>query len=187
MTMLMTGGIRLRGNPDFIMSEERSDTIKTFVIADTHFGHENIIKYESRPFENVEIMDETLIRNWNSVVGEEDIVYFLGDFALCNKERIIEIGQQLKGYKILVYGNHDKKSVEVFKMAGFNEVYKQPIEINNIMFSHVKIPYNDLKFGQINIHGHSHSKCGAEPFGHTYKCVSVENINYTPIELSKII
>jgi calcineurin-like phosphoesterase family protein len=77
------------------MSEERSDTIKTFVIADTHFGHENIIKYESRPFKNTEEMNQALIKNWNSVVGEKDIVYFLGDFALCSKEKIIEIGQQL--------------------------------------------------------------------------------------------
>jgi calcineurin-like phosphoesterase family protein len=169
------------------MSEERSDTIKTFVIADTHFGHENIIKYESRPFKNTEEMNQALIKNWNSVVGEKDIVYFLGDFALCSKEKIIEIGQQLKGYKILIYGNHDKKSVGVFKRAGFDEVYKHPIEIDNIIFSHAKIPYDNLKTNQINIHGHNHSKCGAEPFGYTYKCVSVENINYTPIELSKII
>ena len=132
-------------------------------------------------------MDEALITNWNNVVDNQDIVYFLGDFALCSKERMIEIGQQLKGYKILIYGNHDKKSVGVFKKVGFSEVYKQPIEIDNIIFSHAKIPYNDLKIDQINIHGHSHSKCGSELFGRTYKCVSVENINYTPIELNKVI
>ena len=34
---------------------------KDFFIADTHFGGENIRRYENRPFENVAEMDEKLI------------------------------------------------------------------------------------------------------------------------------
>ena len=53
-----------------------------FIISDTHFSHDNIIGYSNRPFNNVEEMNETLVRNWNSVVKPTDWVICLGDFAL---------------------------------------------------------------------------------------------------------
>ena len=66
---------------------------KIWLIGDTHFDHANIIKYCSRPFGSVEEMEEILIQNWNKVVGEEDKVFMIGDFALCGKDKIIEIGK----------------------------------------------------------------------------------------------
>ena len=53
---------------------------KIFVTSDTHWFHNNIIKYSNRPWEDVDLMSEALIRNWNNVVGEKDIVYHLGDW-----------------------------------------------------------------------------------------------------------
>jgi calcineurin-like phosphoesterase family protein len=49
--------------------------MKFFFTADTHFNHDNIIEYCNRPFKNAEEMNDTLIINWNSVVGEHDTVY----------------------------------------------------------------------------------------------------------------
>ena len=49
--------------------------------ADLHFGHENIIKFCSRPFDSVEAMNKALINNWNQAVGYDDDVYVLGDFT----------------------------------------------------------------------------------------------------------
>ena len=51
-----------------------------FFTSDLHLGHANIIRYCDRPFANVGEMDAELIRRWNETVGEEDVVYFLGDF-----------------------------------------------------------------------------------------------------------
>lgn len=36
-----------------------------FYIADTHFGHENIIRFDKRPFANVEMMKNDMIERWN--------------------------------------------------------------------------------------------------------------------------
>lgn len=50
-----------------------------YFIADTHFYHENIIKYCNRPFKNSKQMNEYIVNKWNSVVTKDDIVYHLGD------------------------------------------------------------------------------------------------------------
>ena len=76
-------------------------------MADLHLGHANIIKYCNRPFSSVEEMNDALIRNWNNTIGKEDRVFFLGDFALGSKERVIEWGRMLQGRKVFIYGNHD--------------------------------------------------------------------------------
>ena len=54
---------------------------KYFFIADTHFGHSEIMNYENRPFSSVEEMDNTIISNWNSVVSDNDKVFVLGDLS----------------------------------------------------------------------------------------------------------
>ena len=58
-----------------------------FVISDTHWQHENILKFTKedgtlvRPeFFSVQEMDEIMIENWNKEVkNQDDIVYHLGD------------------------------------------------------------------------------------------------------------
>lgn len=47
--------------------------VKIYVTSDTHFNHENIIKYCKRPYENANKMNESLIKNWNKVVKKEDL------------------------------------------------------------------------------------------------------------------
>ena len=60
---------------------------KDFFIADTHFGDEGIIKFGHRPFSNSKEMNETLIKNWNEVVTNEDTVWVIGDFCLSNDKK----------------------------------------------------------------------------------------------------
>lgn len=47
-------------------------------IADMHLGHENVLKFDNRPFLSVSEMDKVLIENWNSRVSTNDDVYLFG-------------------------------------------------------------------------------------------------------------
>lgn len=77
-----------------------------YFIADPHFGHENAIKLCSRPFETVEEMNETIIKNWNGRVHGNDTVYIVGDmFFRCDDPE--PILKRLHGKKHLLVGNHD--------------------------------------------------------------------------------
>lgn len=83
---------------------------KVFFTSDTHFNHENIIKFCHRPFQNAEEMNEALIQKWNETVPEDGIVYHLGDFAWGQYEAWKGIVDRLHGRIILVKGNHDFKN-----------------------------------------------------------------------------
>ena len=85
--------------------------------ADLHLGHKKIIELCDRPFSSIDNMNATLINNWNEVVGAKDYVYILGDLAMGNIHESLELVKELKGFKFLIPGNHDR----VFK--GYNEFY----------------------------------------------------------------
>ena len=55
--------------------------VRKLYISDCHFGHKNVITFDKRPFETVEEMDAYIIKQWNSVVSNQDDVYILGDFS----------------------------------------------------------------------------------------------------------
>ena len=80
-----------------------------YFIADLHFGHANALRFDARPFADIQSHDQTLIKNWNSTVGDDDTVYILGDFSWVNASKTLEIFQQLNGSKVLIKGNHDSK------------------------------------------------------------------------------
>ena len=65
--------------------------MERWVISDTHFDHQRIIEYTNRPFSSVDEMNAVIIKNWNSVINQDDIVYVLGDFCFGNKTRLKEI------------------------------------------------------------------------------------------------
>ena len=117
-------------------------TDKIFFTSDTHWSHANIIKFCGRPFKDVEEMNETLIDNWNSIVGPNDIVYHLGDFCFAGSAAWHSLLGQLNGRIHLILGNHDEKNLRQGYMQLFESVsYQQHIVIGSDNFFLNHYPY----------------------------------------------
>ncbi len=91
--------------------------------SDQHFGHAKILKSCDRPFVNVEEMDETIIKNYNELVGPDDTVFFLGDLSWYSGRITKTIVSRLTGNKHLIIGNHDGKAPRAYQRMGFSSVH----------------------------------------------------------------
>ena len=126
-------------------------------------------------------MNKTLMSNWNSIVGKNDEVIVVGDFALMSKDNIIDIGRQLKGRKTLILGNHDGASIQTYYDAGFQIVSKYPIVINNFaIVSHMPL-FTNTNSPYVNIFAHVHDDKNYKDVSSCGFCVSAERLNYTPV------
>jgi len=76
--------------------------------SDTHLSHNKDFIFKARGFDSIQEHDETLMRNWNEKVSNDDEVYHLGDVAFGNPIKAKYIIEQLNGKKYLVRGNHEK-------------------------------------------------------------------------------
>lgn len=84
-----------------------------FITSDPHFDHNNLRSFckPREQFKTVTEMNETIVKNWNSVVTNNDTVYLLGDIGLGRPEIIFEWLNQLKGIIYIVKGNHDNSKL----------------------------------------------------------------------------
>jgi len=162
---------------------KRDTQRKTYVISDLHLNHGNIISHCSRPFKSLREMNHTLISNWNSVVGVNDYVYFLGDLAFGNGDKFVD---SLNGRIYFIWGNHDKTANPELNHASIFKV----IDGIPLLFIHDSAMVPKDYHGWV-IHGHNHNNNPKIfPFFDPDRKrvnVCVEMINYYPIELSYII
>ena len=164
--------------------------MRRFIIADTHFGHKNIIEYESRPFHSVEEMDRRLIALWNSTVGKDDLVYVLGDFTLSRKIEVIKnLANQLNGRKVLIMGNHDTRKPKDYIECGFEVALRKPIMVEpGVILMHE--PFEDhfmIAKNYLYFFGHVHANKTMMDEYSNCMCVSVERIDYKPVDLDTCI
>lgn len=79
-----------------------------YFTSDTHFFHENVIKFCDRPFQDVREMNKVLMDNWNAKVSPEAHIFLLGDFMLKGSiDMARHMLSRLNGKKYLIMGNHD--------------------------------------------------------------------------------
>jgi calcineurin-like phosphoesterase family protein len=171
-----------------------------YFISDTHFNHKGSLLWNNgtvRPqFASVDEMNELMIRNWNNTVKDNDIVYFLGDFAYkCSVRSAEDIFRSLNGTKHLVKGNHDYKIATKFKdwasISDINQVdYVDTVtdsKIEIILCHYPMISWRHSNHGSIHLHGHTHGSIQDKNLGVKRFDVSVECINYTPISIEDVV
>lgn len=157
---------------------------KIYITGDTHFGHKNVLVFESqlRSFATIEEHDRVLVEKWNAVVRPCDTVWHLGDVFFGGKDNHGVLAA-LNGNKRLVLGNHDAYPLEVYQRY-FTKIVGS-IQLHGFILTHVPVhPYQLQRRYVGNIHGHMHSAKLDDP---RYRCVSVEQTELQPMLLNEVL
>lgn len=153
--------------------------MNVFFTSDLHFGHFNILRYDSRPFASIAEMDAEIVARWNSVVKNEDVTYILGDVSWRSDSETAELLKQLNGKKILIVGNHDdirnigEKSQKEFAEIhfGYWEIFDKELH-KKVILSHYPIHFwNGQRKGAIMLYGHVHNMLDHEAVKDAHKLV----------------
>jgi calcineurin-like phosphoesterase family protein len=157
-----------------------------FFTSGTHFGRAGARALYQRPFGSVAEMDASMVDRWNAIVGAEDEVWHLGDFALGMPEAAMaELLVRLHGRKHLITGNNDPAATT--SLAGWSSV--QPyaeIEVDGfgIVLCHYAFrTWRNMGRGWMNLHGHSHGRLKPLP---RQTDVGVDAWDFRPVTLDHI-
>ena len=153
--------------------------MKTWITSDLHFGHKNIMKFcpqtRARFNDDVSYMNNAMVEEWNARVEPSDLVYILGDVAFMSGSDAGRMINRLYGTKILVEGNHDRKTLQdaTFRSA-FAEVHKY-LDITYdghkcVMFHYPIYEWDQMHRGALHFHGHLH---GGTTGMEKYRCMDV--------------
>lgn len=176
---------------------EDAEQMNVYLIADTHFKHDNMKTYCQRPSN----FTERIIRNWSNVITPQDTIIHLGDVAIGAKEDWEWIIPSLPGRKILIRGNHDRqRSCSWWMEHGFDFAC-DGMKFRNCWLTHE--PDTSRASGcDLNIHGHLHNiwhgfapNAGDEKDAMKQKKLrnpwqrlfAIEYTNYMPIEFDKFV
>lgn len=158
-----------------------------FVTSDHHFLSWLTCKWDfMKTFTSLQ--EQELVKKWNEVVKEDDIVLYAGDFIDADdKEDLVDVKNELNGKIILVKGNHDILPDEVYKDV-FVDVYSQ-LDLEDIKVSIVHDSFEDTRPGWRRIYGHFHR--GWSPFSMNVTkdnyCCCVSRNNGYPVKLKDAI
>ena len=167
---------------------------KIWLTSDLHFNHDKEFIWGPRGFKSVQEMNETLIKNYNSVISPEDTVYILGDCMLGQDHGAgMNLLSRLNGIKYIAYGNHDT-DVRIQRYMDSNMFMDVTlgyrIKHNGIHFVLSHYPQLVTNHGKDqpiwSIHGHTHSPNKFSEVWHTYN-INPEAHNNFPVCIDDII
>lgn len=128
--------------------------------------------------------DELIIKNWNNVVGKNDVVWFLGDFCFGRRDIVKQYKDRLNGICHMILGNHDNYSDKIYLDAGFRTVSRYPVILKGkFILSHAPLQNVKKLKSFYNIFGHVHSLKIFKNSTKRYSCVCLERSELTPARL----
>lgn len=132
-------------------------------ITDLHIGCTN--SFDNRTLEH----DEILVKNWNSVVNNNDTTFILGDIGRCgnnkDNEYLCSVISRLKGKRVLVVGNHDKMGLKDCRVKQLFDSVVDYLELTDnynginqkLVLSHYPIfSWNGCYKDTVLLYGHTH-------------------------------
>jgi len=141
-----------------------------YFTADTHYGQANLVrgiskwsdKHNCRDFSSLSEMNDTIVDNINATVGEDDVLWHIGDWSMGKRHNVAELRSRIKCKTVyLVLGNHDWMIHRDNNLrALFNAVYKKHsivIDEHQILLDHFpNLIWDRHHYGSWHLHGHCH-------------------------------
>jgi calcineurin-like phosphoesterase family protein len=155
-----------------------------FFTSDTHFGDHRVLNLYPRPFASVQAMDAGLIARWNEVVGGDDEVWHLGDFAR-TAVLAAAILPCLNGRKHLVLGNNDPPldpGMGWLSISSYAEIRMDGVDL--VLCHYPFRSWKGMGRGSVNLHGHSHGRL--KPLPRQFD-VGVDVRDYRPVRLAELL
>lgn len=190
---------------------------KLWFTSDTHYDHKNICAATTswvgaenltRKFSSLDKMNDELVFWINQRVGQDDILFHLGDWSFNGFENIRKFRERIVCKNIhLILGNHDhhiernKDNIQsIFSSVNYYLQLEVKRELTSgqamlgapsyIKFALMHYPiasWNGMSDGVIHLHGHVHLPNNLRVADGKAMDVGVDGNNYEPIELNEII
>ena len=192
---------------------------RLFFTSDSHYGHSNICRgvtnwrtdsgevpvNQTRPFDTLEQMNARIVAGLDASVGQDDILFHLGDFSFGGFENIEIFRNRIVCKNIhLILGNHDHhiernrggvrslfKSVNdilTLHVETYNENKKNPKVVHIFELSHYPIAsWKNMNNGVMHLHGHVHLPKNKRLSEGKAMDVGVDGNGMDPIELNEVI
>lgn len=169
---------------------------RTFITADTHFGHPEACDLFDRPFADLAAMEDAMIERANAVLGPNDLLYHLGDFVgeMHDGAERIDHARKIRsrlnvGRIILIRGNHDSTKHaygeifdevhEILSVKGWNGGKHRMILCHYPMRS-----WQGNRNGSLHLYGHAHGRL--EELGRSTD-VGVDCWEFAPVEIDNVL
>lgn len=161
-----------------------------FITSDTWFGRPQILQIANRlSFKDINDMNKQLIKNWNSVVKKNDIVFHLGNFAW-DPQTARQVLNKLNGTIYFLVGNADEGFLDIqHEFDNITVLEDQIVELpqyDSLICHYPLEVWNGKDSGTIHFHGHT-------VFSHKTDLSQMNRVNvctdfwgYTPVKYSTI-
>ena len=184
---------------------------KLWFTSDTHYNHANICSSTTkwtdpvtcREFTSLEHMNAHLVDNINEVVGQDDILFHLGDWSFGGFEQIERFRNQIVCRNIhIITGNHDHHIEN--DREGIQSIFSSVNKYLNLnvkwnvgtplmgeqRFALMHFPiasWDNMAKGAIHLHGHVHFEVDKRIGAGKMMDVGVDGNGLYPIEMSEVL